>query len=232
VKKIAVTGAAGVVGRALREDLAKDHDVVAIDIKDVPTVVDVRDLAALEVALAGCDAVVHLAASSSVSSTWEQVYATNIAGDYNLFEAARRTNVRHVIYASSNHVVGMLEGDGEMIGVNEPFCADSLYGAGKAFGEVLGRHYSEQHGLYVACIRIGSILAGDTPETPRHVATWMSKRDFARLVRAILARDVPFGVVYGVGDNVGRFWDLEPGRALYGFWPLDGTNATLSSPTS
>jgi hypothetical protein len=58
----------------------------------------------------------------------------------------------------------------------------------------------------------------------RYAATWMSQRDFARLVRAILSSDVPFGVVYGVGDNTTRFWDLEPGRALYGFWPEDGVS--------
>jgi hypothetical protein len=50
----------------------------------------------------------------------------------------------------------------------------------------------------------------------------MSQRDFARLIRAILARDVTFAIVYGVGDNATRFWDLESGRAIYGFWPLDG----------
>jgi hypothetical protein len=53
----------------------------------------------------------------------------------------------------------------------------------------------------------------------------MSKRDFNRLVRAILERDVPFAIVYGVGDNPTRFWELEPGRAIYGFWPLDGARA-------
>jgi len=56
----------------------------------------------------------------------------------------------------------------------------------------------------------------------RYAATWMSHRDFARLVHAILASEVRFAVVYGVGDNATRFWDLEPGRAIYGFWPLDG----------
>ena len=45
-----------------------------------------------------------------------------------------------------------------------------------------------------------------------------------RLVRAILSRDVPFAIVYGVGDNRTRFWDLEPGRAIYGFWPEDGVH--------
>ena len=60
-------------------------------------------------------------------------------------------------------------------------------------------------------------------DVARYAATWMSQRDFARLVRAIIARDVPYAVVYGVGDNATRFWDLEPGRAIFGFWPEDGT---------
>ena len=50
----------------------------------------------------------------------------------------------------------------------------------------------------------------------------MSHADLARLVRAIVASDVPFGIVYGISDNARRFWDLEAGRTLYGFWPADG----------
>lgn len=250
MKKIAVTGAAGVVGRALCTDLQRDYDVVAIDLHDAPVIVDVRDLEALRKAFAGCDAVVHLAGYSDVLATWENVLEVNIAGTYNAFEAARQAGVKHVIFASSNHAVGMHEmvggrelyepGAGVVIRNDEPFRADSLYGVAKAFGEVLGQYYSEAFGLRVACVRIGSILEVDSPTDPslgvppflpklkpsdahaRYAATWMSKRDFARLVRAILAREVPFGVVYGVGDNLTRFWDLEPGRAIYGFWPLDG----------
>ena len=89
-------------------------------------------------------------------------------------------------------------------------------------------------------MRIGSITTADDPHHPsvanssgwlpltdaqkfaRYAATWMSQRDFARLVRAILASDVAFAIVYGVGDNATRFWDLEAGRALFGFWPQDG----------
>jgi nucleoside-diphosphate-sugar epimerase len=251
--KIAVTGAAGVVGRALCADLRRDHEVVAIDLHDADTIVDVRDLQALTAGVSGCDALVHLAGYSDVLATWENVAEVNMGGTYNAFEAARIAGVKHVIFASSNHAVGMHEvqggrelyaaGAGVTIRADEPFRADSLYGVGKAFGEVLGRYYSEAFGLRVACVRIGSILEGDSATDPtlkvppflpklkagdahaRYAATWMSKRDFARLVRAILERDVPFAVVYGVSDNVTRFWDLEPGRAIYGFWPLDGTRA-------
>lgn len=250
MRKIAITGSAGVIGRALCADLRRDHEVVEIDLHDAGTILDVRDLKALTEAFSGCDAVVHLAGYSDVLASWENVAQVNIGGTYNAFEAARAAGVKHVIFASSNHAVGMHEmeggrdlyneGAGVTLRTDEPFRADSLYGAAKAFGEVLGRYYSEAFGLRVACVRIGSILEGDSATDPelkapaflpklkasdahaRYAATWMSKRDFVRLVRAILAHDVPFGVVYGVGDNPRRFWDLEPGRALYGFWPLDG----------
>jgi uronate dehydrogenase len=256
--KIAVTGAAGVVGRPLCSNLAADHEVVAIDLAGTPTVADVRDLAALERAFEGCEAVVHLAAICDVEATWEQVRDVNIDGTYNAFEAARRAGVKRVIFASSNHAVGMHEAEGGRAlyrpgagtvvrGLEQPYRADSLYGAGKAFGEVLGRYYSDRFGLQVACVRIGSILAGDRPDDPslrapaflphlrdddaaaRYAATWMSQRDFTRLVRAILEHDVPFAVVYGVSANATRFWDLEPGRAYYGFWPADGTASAPSA---
>jgi nucleoside-diphosphate-sugar epimerase len=112
---------------------------------------------------------------------------------------------------------------------------DSLYAVSKVFGEALGRYYSDTFGMQVACIRIGSITDSDSAAPPRSWlpwrrnieaerrlgAKWFSQRDFARLVRAILVRTVPFGIVYGVGDNAGRFLDLTPGRELYEFSPLD-----------
>jgi nucleoside-diphosphate-sugar epimerase len=248
--RVAVTGANGTIGRRLCADLASDRQVVRIDLADADCVADVRDLAALEKAFEGCDAVVHLAGVVSLEANWEDVYATNIGGTYNAFEAARRAGIRRFVFASSNHAVGMHEMEhkpqiyepkfGLVVGTESPFRPDSLYGVWKAFGEALGRFYSETHAMRVACVRIGSMTEHDDPrhssvaqssgwlnlteeqKFKRYAATWMSQRDFARLVRAILASDVPFGVVYGVGDNATRFWDLEPGRALYGFWPEDG----------
>jgi hypothetical protein len=52
-------------------------------------------------------------------------------------------------------------------------------------------------------------------------AKWLSHRDFARLVRAILKRNVQYAVVYGVSDNANRVWDLAPARDLYDYSPLD-----------
>ncbi|HEY4440372.1 MAG TPA: NAD(P)-dependent oxidoreductase [Candidatus Elarobacter sp.] len=249
--KIAVTGAAGTIGKRLCADLARDHEIVRIDLHDADLVADVQDLDALVAAFAGCETVIHLAGVVEVEASWEATHGPNIAGTYNAFEAARRAGCKRMIFASSNHCVGRYEvenkpaiyepGFGLVVGTDDPYRPDGLYGVWKAFGEVLGRYYSDQFGLQVTCVRIGSITAEDRPDDPsvaessgwlnltveqkfaRYAATWMSQRDFARLVRAIVARDVRFAIVYGVGDNATRFWDLEPGRAIFGFWPQDGT---------
>lgn len=248
--KIAVTGSAGTSGRRLCADLARDHEVVRIDLHDADVKLDVQNVDALTDAVAGCETLVHLAGVVRLDATWQETIGPNVTGTYAAFEAARRAGVKRVIFASSNHAVGMHEVDGLpaiyepgfglVVGTGTPYRPDSLYGVWKAFGETLGRYYSEQHGLQVTCVRIGSITTADDPRDPsvaqssdwlplteaqkfaRYAATWMSQRDFARLVRAIVARDVPYAVVYGVGDNATRFWDLEPGRAIFGFWPLDG----------
>jgi len=247
--KIAVTGAAGTIGTRLCEDLSRDHDVVRIDIAGVASPIDVLKLESLERAVKGAETLVHLAGVVKVKASWDET-RDNLEGTYNAFEAARRVGCKRVIFASSNHAVGMYEADlapsiyevasGTLLTNTAPLRPDGLYGVWKCFGENLGRYYSDEYGMQVACLRIGGIRKEDTP-TPGDVkneatwlnisdedkrrrmrAIWMSHRDLARLVRAILVSNVAFGVVYGVSDNATRFYDLEAGRSLYGFWPVDG----------
>jgi len=251
--KVAVTGAAGNIGTRLVADLKRDHEVVAIDLRNAEHIVDCsKDLPGLQKLFKGCDTVVHLAGNGDNEGPWEDMLNGHIGGTYNAFEAARLAGVRRVIYPSSNHAVGEYEVDapkpqiyepgyGVVLDNRVPVRPDSPYGAAKVFGEALGRFYSDRFGLQVACLRIGSITHNDKPVDPqaggtwgylklapelkpkRLLSTWCSHRDFHRLVRAIMARNVAFGVVYVVGDNPTRQWDLEAGRALYGWWPIDGS---------
>jgi nucleoside-diphosphate-sugar epimerase len=248
--KVAVTGGAGVVGAPLCRDLARDHAVVSIDLRDADVIADVQDLASLRAAFAGCDAIVHLAGIARFDCTMQETLGPNLAGTMNAYEAARLAGCRRFVFAGSHHVVGMNEierapglyspGSGLVLRSDSDLRPDSLYAAWKVFGEALGRVYQERHGLLVACIRIGTMHAANDPRDRsvlqtsgflgltdadkfrRYAATWMSHRDFADLVRAILASAVPFAVVYGVSDNATRFYDLEAGRSLFGFWPKDG----------
>ena len=109
----------------------------------------------------------------ALETPWEDVLHNNIVGTYNVFEAARQAGVSRVVFASSNHVIGMYELDGapglyetdddrsyDHTAEQRP---DSLYGVSKAYGEALGRMYMERYGLRVFCLRIGAVRAHDDP---------------------------------------------------------------------
>lgn len=243
---VLVTGAEGTIGTAVRAGLGERHEVVSLtrEPQDFPSHVgDIADLESIRPAFEGVWAVVHLAASAAVESRWEDVLQNNLIGTYNVFEAARRAGVERVVFASSNHVIGMYEVEGgpELYRLDDPrvydhtaeIRPDSLYGVSKAYGEALGRFYAERHGLKVFCLRIGWVPPGDDPldaEPERPVeewrrrirAVWLSHRDCAQLVERCLEADgVRFAIVYGISDNPRQFWDLAHARELLGYSPQD-----------
>jgi nucleoside-diphosphate-sugar epimerase len=248
-----ITGAAGVIGRVLARELADAYDLRLLTRRpaDFPSVLaDVSDLDALLPHFADADAVVHLAAAATVEAPWKDVLEANVIGAYNVFEAARRAGVELVVFASSNHSVGMYEvenapalyalDDERRWDERAEVRPDSLYGVSKVFGEALGRHYADLYGLRVICLRIGSVLADDDPRSERVAAgptwmsldreaalarlraTWLSQRDCAQLVRRCLeASDVRWAVTYGISDNPRQFWDLRSARETLRFAPVD-----------
>lgn len=247
---VAITGAAGLIGGVLVERLGASFDLRLLDRAPVagrPAArVELGDPASLERAFRGADAVVHLAAVSSVAATWPEVLDANIVGTYNVLEAARAADVPRVILASSNHVVGRYEPDlvsaagraegRPLLDHLAPPRPDSLYGVSKGVAELLGRLYAEVHGLRVVCLRIGTVLRSDDPRDPeppgfaawglvpwaaRIRGTWLSHRDCAELFRCALEADVGFVIAYGVSDTPDRLWDLEQARRTLGFVPRD-----------
>jgi nucleoside-diphosphate-sugar epimerase len=221
-KRVLVTGAGGVIGLAVREYLGDRYELHALTRSPAsfPShVADVADLAAILPAFAGLDAVVHLAASADVATPWEGILHNNLIGTYNVFEAARRAGVGLVVFASSNHTIGMYEldgapsiyelTDGRIYDHAAELRPDSLYGVSKVFGEAVGRYYVEQHGLRAINLRIGSVRADDRPDAPevyervpslvehltteerrkRLRSTWLSRRDCAELIASALDAD-------------------------------------------
>lgn len=62
-------------------------------------------------ALDGQDILVHRAANPSPSAAWNSVRSVNIDGTYHVYEAAVENGLDRVVYASSNHAVGMYNAD-------------------------------------------------------------------------------------------------------------------------
>ena len=228
MERILITGAAGKIGDALRKGLRGSYPLIRLlDVaplgaagagEEISTV-DIRDMGALEKAMAGIDCVVHLAGASE-EAEWEKVLPLNIEGCYNVFEAARRHGVKRVIFASSNHAVGFHR-RARFLDNTVATRPDSRYGVSKVFGEALGRLYADKHGLSVACLRIGTFRTPDRPVDARGLLTWISHRDMVQLVRRCV--DYPnyhFVIVYGVSKNLRSRWD-NTNVAFLGYQPED-----------
>ena len=114
MNRILITGAAGNIGRTLREGLRGRYPVLRLsDIAPLGAAgageeiapADLTDFAQVEAAMQGVDCVVHLG-GISVEDTWEKILPNSIVGTWNVFEAARRQGTRRVVYASSHHAIG------------------------------------------------------------------------------------------------------------------------------
>lgn len=218
---VLLTGAAGSIGAMLRERLPSyGVQLRLFDREPTPggIVGDVTRPAALDAAVEGVDAVVHLAGQTT-EAPWPVIRDANIEGTFQVFEAVRRHGVRRIVYASSSHAVGHTPRGIEDVPADTPHRPDTLYGVSKAFGEALARYYVDRYDLQIACLRIGTCVA--TPADDRSLATWLSPDDCARLVHAALtAPDLTYATVWGISANTRRWWTLDEGRAI-GYEPLD-----------
>src|SRR5690349_9078593 len=101
-RRVLVTGAAGRVAGIVMNATRDDFEFVCIDKRPaahVPglIVADLTDLAALERAAAGCDAMLHLGAHPNHHPDYPGVIVpSNIVGLHHAFEAAARAGLRRV----------------------------------------------------------------------------------------------------------------------------------------
>jgi uronate dehydrogenase len=241
-KKLLVTGAAGKIGTVIRRHLRDRYDFRLVCRQSIPEdlrpedevlVADVSDMKAMVDAADGVDAIVHLAIrrwrGMSPEDTVQATFETDMKGSYHIYEAARLKAVPAVVYASTNHVTGYYEKEGLVSHPDTPVRPDSIYGAGKAFGEALGRFYSDHHGLRVICLRIANFGNEEVPGRRYEPgqSRWLSPRDLVQLVwRSIEAEHVRFGIFYGVSGGSHLKWDLSNARDLLGYEPQDdGTSS-------
>lgn len=233
-QRVLITGAAGGMGTLLRPRLARPGRVLRLlDVAPIlpgdgaeTVTASVTDPDAIAAACQDVDTVIHLGGHSR-EAPWADTLAVNIDGTYRVLEAARHAGVRLVIFASSNHAVGFHSAERAPDGLFPR--PDTYYGVSKVAGEALGSLYHDRYGLNVLCVRIGTCI--ERPLTERHLGTWLSPDDCARLFEAAIAvPSLGFRVVWGASANTRGLYSLDGARAI-GYEPRDDAEQYASDVT-
>lgn len=227
-KRILFTGAGGNLGRRLRERLHELAEIVRLsDVSDIGPAgpgeeivqCDLADREAVLRMCEGVDAVLHFGGVST-EVEFAPIMQANILGLVNLYEAVHKLGIRRVVFASSNHTMGMYETT-ELVDASMPTRPDGYYGLSKVWGESLSRFYWDRFQVETVCIRIGYCFP--EPATHRQMVTWLSLDDLVELLRrSLVTPRVGHTVTFGVSDNPGRWWDDRHARHLC-FRPKDSS---------
>ena len=167
--RVLVTGAAGVLGKAVVSLIEQEADVELLLTDMIPA--DTRhefvqaDLSKWEEAQHLCDGVqqvLHIAAIHPWKSySHEQYLDCNIKATYNVLQAAANAKVRRVIYTSSIAAMGYRRGPAEPLPFDESkTCqpAESLYGISKHVGEQFCEMFRMKNQLPYLALRPGTFV--------------------------------------------------------------------------
>ncbi|STD04534.1 Uncharacterized epimerase/dehydratase SAV0553 [Dermatophilus congolensis] len=229
-RHLLITGATGGIGLLLTQRLRTDYKITQHgrtpkndEQQHTLAKADLTDYNQTLNLMTGIDTVIHLAGASSPESTWDEVLNANIIGTRNILEAARNSAVRRIVYASSNHALGMYDRYSQWpTGPHTLPRADSLYGVSKIFGETLGRFYHDEYGLDFIALRIGwSVPDPTTTDEDLLHAMWLSPDDTEQIFRCAIETTTTFGLYYAISNNNNRRWDITNTLLDLGYRPKD-----------
>ncbi|GGM28453.1 NAD-dependent epimerase/dehydratase family protein [Pseudomonas asuensis] len=120
---------------------------------------DVASTDTVDQAMAGCSAVVHLAAVASVQASVDDPVSThqsNFIGTLNVCEAMRKHHIQRIVFASSAAVYGP-NGEGQAIAEDTPKAPLTPYAADKLASEYYLDFYRREHALEPVIFRFFNI---------------------------------------------------------------------------
>ena len=169
-KNVVVTGGAGFIGSNLARELSKSNNVIIIDdlstgfLKNIHDMIDdqsikfikgdITDIKLLRQTFSNIDYVFHEAAIPSVPRSVKDPIRSNyvnVNGTLNVLVAAKDTNVKKVVYASSSSVYG----DTPTLPKKEDMKQFPLspYAVNKLTGEYYCQVFTDVYGLSTASLR-------------------------------------------------------------------------------
>ena len=229
--KVVVTGGLGKLGRWVVDELLDTrggrpaHAVTVLDRVPGPEgqqarylAGDVQDLGQVVGALAGADAVIHLAAVPRPGLTPDDVtFRTNVMGAYNVHEAAYRLGIKRVVTASSQAILGWDYRERDFVPAYLPLDEDhpvqpqDAYGLSKEVTEAIARSYARK-GLETVVLRPNRIMtpqeiaamAADGGRAPSgfRMYSYVDVRDCAAAFRLAVERPLTgYTVLFIVADD-------------------------------
>jgi len=230
-RRVAVTGSSGKLGRSVVSHLLDNGwDVLGLDRQrpdPAPSpfvAVDLTDYGQVVEALSGnvdehlgrLDAVVHLAALPAPGlATNALTFANNASATYNVFAAARAAGIKHVVWASSETVLGLpFDTPPPYVPVDEEYDPrpESTYSLNKALEEEMARHFCRwDPELVMVGLRFSNVMdpedyaafpSFDSDPSLRKWNLWgyIDGRDGAQAVRLGLERSEPGCEVFVIAN--------------------------------
>jgi UDP-glucose 4-epimerase len=185
-RTVLITGGAGFIGSNLAARLAAAGDRVRIlddlsmgsrsYLDGIPHELIVRSLAeraAIDSAVSGVDAVVHLAARAGIPDSIADPVGTfevNVARLLDVLDAARLAGARRFVFASSNAAAGDHEPPADERDLPHPV---SPYGASKLAGEAYCQAYAATYGLAACALRFSNAYGPRSLHKRSVVAAWL-----------------------------------------------------------
>jgi nucleoside-diphosphate-sugar epimerase len=227
---IVVTGGSGKAGRAcINELVAHGYQLCNIDLvsagnESVPfSQVDLTDFGQTMAALSGIDervhkvtGIVHLAAIPAPGRAPNHVtFETNTISTYNVFEAARQLQIKNIVWASSETVLGLpFEIPPPYVPIDEeyPGRPETAYSLSKLVGEEMAKQFCRwDPDLKIIGLRLSNVMSAedyarfpsfqdDARKRKWNVWSYIDARDAAQAFRLALAADVKGAEVFIIAN--------------------------------
>ena len=227
---IVVTGGSGKAGRAcINELVAHGYQLCNIDLvsggnESVPfSQVDLTDFGQTMAALSGIDervhkvtGIVHLAAIPAPGRAPNHVtFETNTISTYNVFEAARQLQIKNIVWASSETVLGLpFEIPPPYVPIDEeyPGRPETAYSLSKLVGEEMAKQFCRwDPELKIIGLRLSNVMSpedyarfpsfqDDARKRKWNVWSYIDARDAAQAFRLALEADVKGAEVFIIAN--------------------------------
>ena len=231
-KKILITGSNGFIGRTISPYLAqcgytlRSYDRVKSECIEDSFEGDLTDLKSLQKAVNNVDCIIHLAACSEDADFISKLVPSNVIGVFNVFEAARISGVKRLMFASSCQSADLV-GKKDHISINDRFPTDH-YGLTKLWAEDMAQMYSMRFGIAVLVIRLGWVVRSliefeHMKSLPGGKELFLSHNDLREFFRCCLySPPTPFSIFYAFSkQKEPEIFDMEPSRKLLNYEPSD-----------